>query len=555
MWNMAIGVLGGLGVFLYGMRVMSRGLESSSGERMQRWLQALTKNRFAAVLTGLSVTCLIQSSSATTVMLVSAVHAGLLNLTQAAGVIMGANIGTTLTGWIVALLGFKLKITSFALPAVALGVILIFLGPGRKRALWGEILVGFGLLFIGLDFMKDAVSPLKDKPEIKQWLGYYSASGGIGSIFLAIGVGTLITVMIQSSSATMALTMALAAEGVIDFPTAAALVLGENIGTTITANLAAIRTEITARRTARLHFLFNIFGVLWAVFLFTPFTSLIEWGVPGNSADIRNIPSHMAAFHTTFNVINTLIFLPFIHSLVALVVRLVPGKEQEEEERHILYLDAGIINTPFMALSAVRQELKVMTQRVLFMFDEVMKLFDQPEKEAKEEVKLIEKYENIVDNLERDIAIYLVEVSQNEISVQASREINASMNIAHNLEKIADHCESLLRLLRRKYDMKLSFSEAAVAEVHQIAEEVKKFLLLIQENVISFGKSILEKAREFENRVDDLRTELRKNHTQRLAEGKCEVQAGLIFMDMITSFEKMGDHSYNIAEYVSGKKI
>ncbi|MBW2534734.1 MAG: Na/Pi cotransporter family protein [Deltaproteobacteria bacterium] len=307
-----ITIVGGLALFLFGMKIMSEGLQKVAGPKMRKILGVMTGNRFAGVGTGLLVTSAVQSSSATTVMLVGFVHAGLVNLPQSIGVIMGANIGTTFTGWLVALLGFKIKIAAMALPAVALGIVPRLFGA-RKWADWGEVLIGFGVLFLGLDFMKDSVHHLRESETIISWMSATRADV-ITWRLLAVGVGTLVTLLVQSSSATMAITMTLAAQGLIDLPTACALVLGENIGTTVTANLAAIGASASARQAARAHLMFNITGALWALVLFTPFLFLVDLIVPGDagSGGEAVIAAHLAGFHSAFNVINTALFLPFV---------------------------------------------------------------------------------------------------------------------------------------------------------------------------------------------------------------------------------------------------
>lgn len=566
MWlEMLAGVLGGLGVFLYGMRIMSRGLESVGGERMKRWLQHFTGHPLSAVFTGVVVTCLIQSSSATTVILVSLVHASFLSLTQAIGVILGANIGTTLTGWLVASLGFKVKIAKFALPCVALGVLLIFITKGgRKRALWGEILVGFGLLFLGLMFMKDAVSVLKKAPEIKQLLSSFSATSGFFSLSITVLVGALVTILIQSSSATMALTITLAYGGIITFPTAAALILGENIGTTVTANLAALGTDVAAKRTARAHLVFNLSGVVWAILLFSPFLWAIDQIVPGDPMArmaIQNagksefvfphVASHMAAFHTVFNIINTLLFLPLIGILATLVTRIVPGDSTPSDKRHILYLDARIVATPALAMTAVQKELNRMLDVATSMFSDVMKLFDNPKTDEKTLVKEIKQSEDVVDALEREITDYLAEVSLHETSVETSKEITRSIHIAHNIEKIADHSESILRLVRRKYNKELEFSSETKGHIHNIAGKVEEFLSLLTENLPLQDRNIMNEAEALEQSIDQLRGELRAARVDQMIESDGDVKSHLIFIDMLSNFEKIGDYAYNIAQYIS----
>jgi phosphate:Na+ symporter len=556
--QMMIGLLGGLSIFLYGMRVMSHGLEAVGSDKMRDLLQGMTRHPLAGVGTGILVTALIQSSSATTVMLVSLVHAGFIQLQQAIGVIMGANIGTTITGWLVALIGFKVKITSFALPAVTLGIVFIFLSRG-KLGQWGEICVGFGLLFLGLMFMQEAAQPLSKSQVVIDWMKSYSASLGYIPLIMGVIVGTLATVAIQSSSATMALTMTLAQQGVIDFPTAAALLLGENIGTTITANIAAISTNTAARQAARAHFLFNLLGVCWMLVVFYPFLQLIDWMVPGHvlsdNPQIRAgaIASHMAAYHTTFNIINTLLFLPLIGVLASIVTRILPDAVVQES-KHILYLDARLVSTPALALNAARQELHRMAQHTKEMFSSVMALFDQKDLPSKPLVQKINKSEEILDAIEQEVAIYLTQVAAHGLTDDTSKEMAAYMNIAHNFEKIGDHCESILRYLRRRYDNKIGFSEVATEQLHQLTNQVQEFLDLLYKSLSYRNSRLMESAEKCEQKINAMRDEMREEHVSRLVAGTCDVSAGLIFIDLITSLEKIGDYAYNIAEYLSGKR-
>ncbi len=549
--QIALGVFGGLGVFLYGMRLMSQGLDSAGGPKMRQMIQRMTGNPIAGVLTGFLVTCVIQSSSATTVMVVGLTHAGFLSLVQAIGVILGANIGTTMTGWIVAVLGFKFNISTFAGPAVGIGVILIFLGTGKRRALWGEILVGFGLLFLGLMFMQDSVKGLKDiiqaSPMVTGLLKTYSAQTGILAVILCVFVGTFLTVALQSSSATMALTINFAYQGLIDFPTAGALILGENIGTTITAYLASLGMSLSARRAARAHMTFNIVGVLWAVILFTPFVSLVTWFSPGNVA------TRMAAFHTTFNIINTLLFLPFIGLLAAFVVRVLPG-EEKADERHLVYLETSLMATPELALVATRKELQRMAQKSIDMFQSVIQLFDQGQSKAVELAKQVARYEDEIDGLERELTTYLAQIIREPLSGETSAEVAACMNMAHDFEKIGDHCESILRFLQRKYDSKLSFSDDGKEQIHAIAALVKRALQLLEKHVTDYEANFMKEASDLEDQIDQMRGELRDAHVARIVEGRCDANTGLIFIDMLTSFERIGDHAFNIAQYISHQR-
>jgi len=551
-------ILGGLGLFLYGMKVMSESLQNATGEGLKNVLWKVTNNRVKGVLTGFGITSIIQSSSATTVMLVSFVSAGLINLEQSIGIILGANIGTTVTGWIVAIIGFKFKITTLALPSIAIGFFLRFMNR-EKVTYWGEVLLGFGMLFLGLSFMSDSVKDLRGSESIMNFMATYKADD-LFSTFMAIMVGTVITMIVQSSSATMAMTMTLAVNGLIDFPTSCALILGENIGTTITAYIASIGSSISAKRAARVHMLFNVLGVTWMIFLFKPvIIPFIDWIVPGDPFSIdqlvreRVIADHMAAFHTTFNIANTLLFLPFTGFLAAIATRLVPSKKgkPEEEEFHLKFISTSLLSTPAMNLNQARLETKRMMDIVTQMFKMVMDIFDNPTTKLGPNVEKIETLENHTDLLEKEISTFLVRISQGTISQEQSHEISCMLQRVNELERIGDHCVSLLRLLRRKYENKIDFTESATRQVHEISGKVMEFLSLISQHFNS-SANIMTKANVIENRINELRREMRQDHVQRLSENLCDVDSGLIFIDMLTSFEKIGDHSYNIAEGISG---
>ncbi len=554
-----VSIAGGLGLFLFGMKIMSESIQKASGDRLRKIISRATDNRFVGVIVGVTVTGVIQSSSATTVMLVSFVNAGLINLQQSIGVIFGANIGTTITGWIVAVFGFKVKIASFALPAVAVGFFFRFL-KNEKLKYWGEVLLGFGILFLGLSFMSGAVRDLRGSEGVMNFMSSYSADTVFSSLIVIL-IGAGVTVLIQSSSATMAMTMTLAVNGLIDFPTSCALILGENIGTTITAYLASIGTSTNAKRCARAHFIFNTIGVIWVLIIFHKFfINIIDWIVPGNpyAPDIAErsiiIADHMAAFHTIFNLTNALIFLPFVNAIAWLATRIVPEskKAKAEEVYHLKYISTGFVSTPAINMNQARLEITRMTATVIEMFDMVMDVFENPGTKLGSVVENIQMKENLVDLLEKEISEFLVKLSQHNISSDESHEISSMLHRVNELERIGDHCESLLKHLRRKYDSKLEFSEIAVHDIEEISGRVREFLELIFESVSSKPSNILPKADVVENRIDELRNEAKKRHIKRLNKGLCDVNSGLLFIDMVNSFEKIGDHAYNIAEGISG---
>lgn len=559
-FSIGITIFGGLGLFLFGMKIMSESLQQAAGDRLKGILWKVSNNRIKGVFTGLFITSIIQSSSATTVMLVSFVSAGLLTLQQSIGIIFGANIGTTVTGWLVALIGFKVKITAVALPCIGIGFFIRFVSNEKVRY-YGEVLLGFGVLFFGLDIMSNAVKDLRNSEAILNMMTRFSAVD-IPSTLIVVAIGTIVTMIVQSSSATVAMTMTLAVNGLIDFPTACAFILGENIGTTITANIAAIGASTEAKQAARAHFLFNALGVLWIMLIFHKFfVPFVDWIVPGNPySDIlavrsRVIADHMAAFHTCFNVINTIVFLPFANILAKLSIKLAPKPEDEKDEFHLKYITTALVSTPTININQARLEIKRMCGIVLEMFDMVMDVFHHPKEKLGTQVEQILKLENLTDHLEKEISGFLVNILQNNISYEQSEEVSSLLHTVNELERMGDNCESLLKLIRRKYESGIEFSEEAVNGIDEIASKVREFLVLLNNNITIRNKDIMTDSKFLEDRIDELRSELRKGHVNRLNEGVCDVNAGLIFIDMLSKFEKIGDHAFNVAESISGVRV
>ncbi len=555
--QIAITITGGLALFLFGMKLMSEGLQKVAGAKMRRVLSVMTNNRVAGVGTGFVVTTFVQSSSATTVMLVGFVSAGLITLTQSIGVIMGANIGTTFTGWLVALIGFKVKINIVALVAIALGFFPRFFGA-RRLADWGEVLIGFGVLFIGLNFMKDSVGDLRDAELIREFMGSCRADV-IHWRLVAVVVGAAVTMIIQSSSATMVITMTLVSQQLIDIETACALVLGENIGTTITANIAAIGTPTAAKQTARAHLLFNISGAIWAVLLFTPFLSMVDQivGLFSNIESQDALKFRLAMFHTVFNIANTAVFLPFVGQIAWLVTKLVRDSGKGSGTR-LKYIDPNIVELTPMALQTARSELARMLDEVDSMFGRVMMLISSPEKKLGKIARAIEDSERTVDILEKEITAYLVNVGKLKTSQRQSKEIAGIINAASDIERIGDHCEIILRLLRRRYDEKLALSKNARQDAVEIGDQVARMITLLQKNIgITPGSAdpdLMRLSDEIEDIIDEKERTMREHHVERLRAGDVSVDSGLIFIDMLTSFEKIGDHAYNVAEMLAGKR-
>ncbi len=555
--KLLFGLLGGLGMFLFGMKIMSEGLQKIAGDKMRKILAVLTNNRVVGALVGLAVTAIIQSSSATTVMVVGFVNAGLLSLVQSIGVILGANIGTTITAQLIAF-----KITKFALPAIGIGAGLKLFSRNRKSNYMGEIILGFGLLFFGLSTMKTAFDPLKTSEEFRQLfllVGDYK--------LLGVLIGALLTVIVQSSSATIGITLALASSGLISFEASVALILGENIGTTITANLAAIGTNVAAKRTAFSHFLFNAIGVGYMLLLFPFFLKFISSITPGDAdfvvqtqaqaqqfaaaiGDKPYIARHIANTHTLFNIINTLVFLPFIGLLAKLSTMLIRG-EQDMETFQVKFIDDRVLNTPPVAIGQARSETRRMAQIAQEMVDETTLFLQDGDYKR---IRGLEKKEELVDILQKEIMAFLVKLSQKSISSETSETIGSLMNMVNDLERIGDHCENLWQLGSRKIEEKINFSDLGETEMTEIANKAKEFLAFTIEAMGKEDKTIEKQAIEFEDTIDDLEERLRMNHISRLNTGECAVQPGLVYIDMLHSFEKIGDHTFNVSEAIIGKK-
>jgi phosphate:Na+ symporter len=543
-------IAGSLGLFLYGMKIMSDGIQKAAGDGLKSILNYMTKNRVVAVFTGFFITVLIQSSSATTVMIVSFVNAGLLNLVQAIGVIMGANIGTTVTGWIVALLGFKFKITAMALPAIGIGLPFLFSKKIDKKEI-GEILIGFGLLFLGLGLLKDSVPDIKNHPEILAFIQNFTGYG-IGSMIFFVIIGGLITIIVQSSSAAMAITLTMAYSGWIDFPTAAAIVLGENIGTTITAYLASLGTSVNARRASRAHTLFNVFGVLWMLILFKPFLALVDMIVPGDIFNDTNqlfIPTHLAMFHTLFNLVNTFVAMFLIPQIACIVRKLVPDQGNDMlEEYSFKYISTSIQDTPELFLIPIKTELYKLTEIVEEMFVRFWHVFNNPEKKLKTEVEDLKAMEDYTDKMQEEITRYIIDAANDSSQNGNIEMITALIRIVNELESIGDSCYNLIILAERRYRKKIIIDKSGFEDLRPYSEMVQKFVVFIKDHLNEYLKdNELKAAIELETEVDYQRKVLRKKAQYRLQDGK-NVKGELLYIDIVRHIEHIGDYAMNIAE-------
>ena len=550
--------LGGLGLFLFGMKIMSEGLQKVAGNRMRQILAMVSNNRFVGCGVGALVTTIVQSSSATTVMLVSFVDAGLMSFIQATGVVLGANIGTTVTAQLIAF-----QITAYALPAIAAGVLLKFFVGRRKWIYVGDVLLGFGLIFFGLATMKAGFAPLKDHPSFVALFTRFNADD-IVSIQLCILVGTVMTMILQSSSATIGVTMALASQGLLNFEASVALILGDNIGTTITAQLASIGASINARRTARAHAIFNVVGVVFIVLFFPFFLKLVIWmtsslmdiGAPDLlvGGERPNIGRYIANAHTAFNLVSALFFLIFLGYLVRVTSWLVPEKKAErdlDEFRHIKFIDSRYIDTPDVAIAQARAEVVRMGEAVEKMYDDV--IYALKERKLKELSKW-RKREDTIDHLQKEIIQFLVQVVQRPISEEESKEVASLMRMANNLERAGDGIENIAELLEELIEQDLHLSDGGLHDYEVISTKVGKFLALVVEGIRNEDREIMPLAQELENEIDRMREEMRGNYIMRLQSGACTVDPGLILVDMLTAFEKIGDFCYNVSQAVAGLK-
>ena len=562
-----LNLIGALGFFIYGMKIMSDGIQKAGGTKMRQILGGMTSNRYFGVMTGFLITAIVQSSSATTVMTVSFVNAGLLTLVESAGVMMGANIGTTITAWIISILGFKVKMSAIALPIIAFGMPMMF-SKRTKTKNWGEFLVGFALLFIGLSELKASVPDVKNNPEILNFLAGFADISFLSRLMFVF-VGTILTIVVQSSTAAMALTLVLCSTGVIPFEVAAAMVLGENIGTTITAELASLVGNVHAKRSARIHSMFNIIGVTWMLILMPYALDIVEYismnyfgsispytAVDGWGDSMSPVPIALSIFHTGFNLLNVLMLIWFVPALVRVAERTVKSQGDMDEEFHLEHIGGGLMQTAELSVLEAKKEVSKfgdISTRLFSMIPELMKETDS--KKFGKLMDKIRKYEDITDRMEVEIANYLAKAAQGEMSDSASIKTRSMLSIINDMERIGDICYQMSITLERKSEQKMYFTPEIRETLEEMMKEISKALEIMNNNLNSeYPQVLINDANEIEISINKMRNQLRKTYFEKIEKGEFNIQTGMIYSNLIHSLEKVGDHVFNITEAIIGEK-
>jgi len=558
-------LVGSLGIFIFGMKVFSDGLQKVAGSKLRAILKGMTTSRPRGIATGFLATSITQSSSTTTVMVVSFVNAGLITFVESTGVIMGANIGTTVTAWIVSIFGFKMQITPLALVMIGLFFPFLFFGREKLQNL-AETIIGFGILFIGLQYIKDGVPNIQDNPEMFAFLNSFAEFGFI-SVVIFVVIGTILTLFTQSSSAAMAITLVMLFEGWITFPIAAAMILGENIGTTVTANIAAIVGNVHAKRAARFHFFFNVIGVVWMLFLINPFLHGIDMvmqyfdpsagSIYGTSQEARATATlGISLFHTTFNVLNVLILAPFVPIIVGWVERIQKDTDREGMAFRLQYIAGGLMSSPELSIAQARKELELFAKLIEKMHYSFSGLFFKKSKKQEKFLEKIAKREQITDNIELEITDYLTKISASTLSKEATQRIRAMHSMVNDLERIGDLYYQMSKTFEDMMELEVALPKDAVIEVSDYLDVVLKAIKLMRKNMENEnGEVDLDAAIDLENKINDVRDEMKEAHYKRLEKGIYTSQAGVIFLDYITRLEKIGDHIFNVQEALAGTKL
>jgi phosphate:Na+ symporter len=559
-------LIGALGIFIFGMKIFSDGLQKVAGSKLRSILKGMTKNRLSGILTGFGATTITQSSTTTTVMVVSFVNAGLITFIESTGVIMGANIGTTVTAWMVSIFGFQMQITPIAISMIGIFFPFLFFGREKLKNL-AEAMIGFGILFIGLEFIKDAVPNIQENPEMFAFLDSFTGFGFV-SMLIFVFVGALLTLMTQSSSAATAITLVMLFQGWIDFPIAAAMILGENIGTTVTANIAAVIGNVHAKRAARFHLIFNLFGVFWMLFLINPFLmgidSVMQYFVPevgsiyGDTQEARAAATlGISLFHTTFNVLNVIILFAFVPAIIRFVERIQKDKDSSDQAFRLKYISGGLMSSSELSIAQAFKEIELFGKLIEKMHYSFSGLFFKKQKKQERFLKKIEKREQITDNIELEVSEYLTQISSANLTDAATRKIRSMHSMINDLERIGDLYYQMSKTFEDMMELDVALPKEAVMEVSDYLDVILRAIKLMRENMEkSNGTPIdLDAAIELENEINATRDHMKEAHYRRLEQGIYTSQAGVIFLDYITRLEKIGDHIFNIQEALAGRKM
>ena len=554
-------VAGALAFFIYGMKVMSEGVQRAAGSQLRNILRTMTKNRYLGVLTGFLTTATVQSSSATTVMTVSFVNAGLITLMESAGIMMGANIGTTITAWLVSILGFKIKLHVLSLPLLAFGLPMLFISKGKVR-FWGEFIIGFALLFMGLSFLKDAVPDIRSNPEVLEFLSGF-ADWGIFSRMMFVLVGALLTVAIQSSSAAMVLTMTMCVNGWLPLDIGIAMVLGENIGTTITAELASLVGNVHAKRSARIHSMFNIIGVGWMLFAMPfilkgiSFCMQNYFGQPDPLTDPEGMPIAISVFHTTFNAANVILLIGFVPWLVSMAERTVKSKGDDDEDFKLQYISsASAIKTPELSIIEVQKEVGQYGDIAAHMSEFSRKLTNSVDsKEQRKMLKKINKYEKITDRIEIELTEFLTKISRTEVTPKTSVRIRSILSICNDLERIGDVFYQMSKTVERKIEEKIGFTPEQSQRLNEMYDLIDDAFTIMNENLKSahFDEVSKNRAVEIERRINEMRNAMRNENVDTIKNEDFNINSAMVYNNLFSSLEKIGDHIINVTEAVVGE--
>ncbi len=533
---------------------------------MRAILKGMTRTRFRGILTGFTTTAITQSSSTTTVMVVSFVNAGLITLLESTGIIMGANIGTTVTTWIISIFGFKMQITPIALMLIGIFFPFIFFGREKLQNL-AEAMIGFGILFVGLNFIKNGVPNIQQNPEMFMFLNQFTEFGFF-SIVIFVIAGTLLTLLTQSSSAAAAITLVMLFEGWIDFPIAAAMVLGENIGTTVTANIAAVVGNVYAKRAARFHFVFNVFGVLWMLMLIHPFLQGIDMAMgyflPGSESILTgtdeiaraNATLALSLFHSTFNVINVILLVGFVPYIVKIIERFQKEKEGEDDQYRLKYISSGMMSSPELSISQAHKEVELFAKLIDKMHFSMQGLLFKKQKKHEKFLKKIQKREEITDNIELEIAEYLAKISSQNLTEVASRRIRNIHSIINDLERVGDIYFQMSKTFERMHMEDNHLPEEALQRIGKMLDLVHDAIQHVRENLEADQDEItLGKAIKIEDAIDTYRDELQEYHYSQLENGVYSTRVGFVFLDYLNRLEKIGDHLFNVNEALAGVKV